>query len=122
VDKKDWYCEKCKKDYFDRQSREMARDQEEKGFPPLTGTTKMVSWGLKIRMDLLKKVDYYRQTMSFADSAEEQRADRAFSLLMDRWCQETRAKWWIDHRRMTVKDIVQEMDSLAKGRVEEKKR
>jgi hypothetical protein len=118
VDKKDWYCENCKKDYFDRQAKAMTKDQGERGLPPLSGTRKMVSWALKIRLDMLKKVDYYRQTLRFDDPAAEARSNQGFSLLMDSWRSETGAKWWIDHRRMTVRDIVREMEALIAGEEE----
>ena len=110
VDKKDWYCEKCKKEYFKAKTERLTKDQKTAGFGELTGTDKMVSWAIKIRSDLLKKVDYLKSTLKFDDEAKKEASDKAFDMLFAQWQAETEAKWWIDHRNMTVRDITKQVE------------
>lgn len=105
VDKKDWYCEPCKKKYFAEQAEQRTKAQESSGFPQITGTDKMISWAVKIREDLLKKVDYLQKSLTFGGEAEKLASEKGFAGLFEEWRKETEAKWWIDHRNMTVRDI-----------------
>jgi hypothetical protein len=120
ADKKDWYCDNCKKAYFSAQTLTLLNEQMTKGFHDLTGTEKMVSWGVKIRGELLNKVDYLKKSLRFRTDDEKQRSDNAFELLFSEWREMTDAKWWIDHRSMTVRDISKRAaelgDSLKTGK------
>ena len=105
VDKKDWYCDKCKKEYYRAQSTELSAVSQAKGFEPLQGTRKMVDWAEKIRAELIGKVEYLKQSLKFDDDTQRQLSDNAFERFFSEWQAETGAKWWIDHRKMTVRDI-----------------
>ena len=115
VDKKDWYCEPCKNKYFAEQTEKLTRAQETTGFHPLTGTTKMVSWAVKIREDLIKKVDYLQKSLVFENEEKKQASERAFDGLMQEWQKETEAKWWIDHRTITVRDISRRVSEILES-------
>ncbi|MFO8049022.1 MAG: hypothetical protein R6U29_08320 [Desulfosudaceae bacterium] len=113
VDRKDWYCEACKKEYARRQTEKLTAAHESRGFPPLTGTRKMIVWAEKIRADMLNKADIWQERLTFADEASRTRHQQAFALLMREWQQRTEAKWWIDNRRMTVRDMARRVEQLA---------
>jgi hypothetical protein len=114
ADKKDWYCEPCKKKYFAEQARLRTLAQESSGFPQLTGTDKMVAWAVKIREDLMKKVDYLQKSLTFKDETEKKASEKGFAGLFEEWRKETSAKWWIDHRNMTVRDISKHVAEILK--------
>jgi hypothetical protein len=114
VDKKDWYCETCKKKYFAEQAELRTKAQASNGFPQIVGTEKMVSWAVKIREDLLKKVDYLQKSLTFGDEAEKQASEKGFARLLEEWRKDTDAKWWVDHRSMTVRDISKRIAELQK--------
>ena len=114
VDKKDWFCEECKQDYFKTQTEKLVQSQKNVGFGELTGTPKMVSWAVKIREDILKKVDYLEKSLKFNDKEQKSQSDQAFELLFKQWQKETEAKWWIDHRKMTVRDIANKIEENMK--------
>lgn len=118
VDKKDWYCEPCKKDYFARQAESLTKEHEGKGFSELSGTDKMVSWAVKIRSELINKVEYLKNSLTFSSDEEKEASDSAFNELFSEWHKQTKAKWWIDNRRMTVRDISMKVDEFKKGNAE----
>lgn len=105
VDKKDWYCDKCKNQYFEQQTAKLTESQKETGFPELEGTAKTISWGVKVRDELIKKVSYLKSSLNFATEDEKILSDSAFDQFMREWQEITTAKWWIDNRRMNVKNI-----------------
>jgi hypothetical protein len=105
VDKKDWYCERCKKAYFRKQADDLSKAQQEIGFPTLTGTEKMTTWAEKIRAELIGKVNYLRGSLKFATDAEKNLSEQAVTQFLAEWQTQTQAKWWIDHRQMTVREI-----------------
>ena len=105
VDKKDWYCEKCKQKYFDEQTIKLTNEQQAIGFPELNGTQKMISWAVKIRGELIGKVDYLKKSLKFETQEDKHQTEEAFNRFFIEWQQEIQAKWWIDNRRMTVRDI-----------------
>ncbi len=112
VDKKDWYCEKCKKEYFKNQTDKLSKKSEAIGFQALTGTLKMVSWAEKIRSELINKVDYLKKSLTFETEEEKDLSDKTFDLFFREWQKKTTAKWWIDHRKMTVRDISKRISEL----------
>lgn len=105
ADKKDWYCDKCKKQYFKEQTQALSDAHKSIGFPELQGTAKMISWAEKIRAELINKVNYLKDSLTFADEAEKKVSDAAFEEFLNRWKARTDAKWWIDNRKITVRDI-----------------
>lgn len=114
VDKKDWYCDTCKKDYFDKKTQSLLNEHKEKGYPELKGTAKTVSWAVKIRGELINKVDYLKQSLTFDSDEVKELSEKAFQAFFQEWQEETRAKWWIDNRRMTVRDISLKIEELKK--------
>ena len=114
VDNKNWYCEPCKKRYFEKQRVEMAEINAEKGFPELTDTPKRISWAEKIRTELINKVDFLRQSLVFTDDSQKKTSDQAFQLFLREWQQESKAKWWIDRRNTTVRDISKRINEITK--------
>lgn len=115
VDKKDWYCEKCKKEYFTKQSKKLSQAHQAIGFPELNGSWKMVSWAEKIRAELIGKVDYLRKSLKFENDDQKERSGKAFDIFFKEWQQKTEAKWWIDHRKMTVRNISQRVAELSES-------
>jgi len=115
VDKRDWYCDKCKKEYFRKQTEELSKAHQDIGFPPLTGTNKMISWAEKIRSELINKADYLQKSLSFDSREARQRSDAAFERFLTEWQARTTAKWWIDNRRMTVMDISKRIKTLSES-------
>lgn len=113
VDKRDWYCDKCKKAYFSKQTETLSKAHQDIGFPVLTGTDKMVSWGEKIRAELINKVNYLQQSLSFESEEAKQQSKRAFASFFKEWQKQATAKWWIDNRRMTVMDISKQVKKLG---------
>jgi len=105
ADKKDWYCDQCKKEYFRKQTHALSKAHKDIGFPELNGSEKMISWAEKIRSELINKVNYLKESLTFTSDSEKKISHTAFEEFFSRWQTETEAKWWIDNRRMTVKDI-----------------
>ncbi len=115
VDKKDWYCEKCKKEYFGRQTAKLVKAHQAIGFSELEGTRKMVSWAEKIREELINKVDYLKKSLQFENEDERELSGKAFDLFFKEWQEKTEAKWWIDHRKMTVRDISKRVAAISES-------
>ena len=115
VDKKDWYCEKCKKEYFEKQTRKLTDEHKGIGFNELSGTQKMVSWAVKIRSDMLNKVKYLQDSLRFDNDQDKERSDRAFVSFLEEWQAITDAKWWIDHRTMNVRDISKRIEEIIQS-------
>ena len=115
VDKRDWYCDKCKKAYFSEQTEKLSRAHQEIGFPELTGTAKMISWAEKIRAELINKANYLKESLSFESEEARQQSDRAFEMFFGEWQKESKAKWWIDNRRMTVMEISKQVKRLGES-------
>ena len=105
VDKKNWYCDPCKQDYFAKLASKLAEANQDLGFPELEGTPKRISWAEKIRAELINKVDFLQKSLSFNTEQEKEESDTAFNLFLTDWKKETDAKWWIDNRNTTVRDI-----------------
>lgn len=105
VDKKDWYCEKCKKEYLNKQTAELSESQKQSGFCELEGTVKRIAWAVKIRKDLMNKVNYLKSSLKFETENEKMISDQAFDIFIKEWKTLKDAKWWIDHRNMNVRDI-----------------
>ena len=115
VDKRDWYCDKCKKSYAASQTEKLTQAHQAIGFPELTGTRKMINWAEKIRAELINKVNYLRDNLQIEDEAEQAVSAQAFEKFFEEWRLETTAKWWIDNRRMTVRDISTRVAELAES-------
>jgi len=115
VDKRDWYCEKCKKEYAASQTSKLAREHQAIGFSELTGTRKMITWAEKIRAELINKVNYLKDSLRIEDEAEKALSEKGFELLFKEWQAETTAKWWIDNRKMTVRDISRRVFELTES-------
>jgi len=113
VDKRDWYCDKCKKAYADNQTAKLSLAHRAIGFPELTGTRKMITWAEKIRAELINKVKYLQESLQIEDADEQEISRQAFDQFYDEWRQETAAKWWIDNRKMTVREISLRVAALA---------
>ena len=113
VDKRDWYCEKCKKSYAASETEKLSRAHQAIGFPELAGTRKMITWAEKIRAELINKVNYLKESLRIEDEEEQALSDKAFEQFFQEWRAETAAKWWIDNRKMTVRDISSRVGELA---------
>jgi len=113
VDKRDWYCEKCKKDYAASQASKLSSAHQKLGFPELTGTRKMINWAEKIRAELINKVKYLKESLRFEDASEKAVSEKAFEQFFEEWRARATAKWWIDNRRLTVRDISKRVAELA---------
>jgi len=114
VDKKYWICETCKTAYAGEQTTKHTAAQQKLGFPELQGTPKQIIWALKIRAELINKVDYLKNSLTFENDDEKKQSETAFNLFLNQWQQETSAKWWVDHRKMTVRDISNGIDKFMK--------
>jgi hypothetical protein len=119
VDKKDWYCDKCKKAYLDRQTAELTESQKESGFCELEGTAKRIAWAVKIRKELINKVNYLKSSLKFETENEKMVSDQAFDIFIKQWQALKDAKWWIDHRNMNVRDISLKIKEISQT-IEEK--
>ena len=115
VDKKDWYCETCKNEYFQAQTIELSTASQAMGFSQLKGTLKMVAWAEKIRSELIGKTEYLKKSLKFDNTTHRQVTDTAFKQFYKEWQAETSAKWWIDHRKMTVRDISKKLAEITAG-------
>jgi len=113
VDKKDWYCEKCKKEYFRKETSKLTEAHRELGFSELEGSSKMISWAEKIRAELINKVNYLQNSLSFESDLDKKVSDEAFQAFFQEWQANTEAKWWIDRRKMNVRDISTEIGRLS---------
>ena len=113
ADKKDWYCEKCKKEYFSKQTEKLIRAQQAIGFPELKGSQKMVSWAVKIRADLMNKADYLKKSLKFENDDERELSEKAFERFFEEWHEKTDAKWWIDRRKMSVQAISKRVEEIS---------
>ena len=113
VDKRDWYCAKCKKSYAASETEKLSRAHQAIGFPELTGTRKMITWAEKIRAELINKVKYLKDSLRIEDEDEKALSEKAFEQFLEDWRGETAAKWWIDNRKMTVRDISRRTAELA---------
>lgn len=115
VDKKDWYCEKCKKEYFSKQTEKLTKAQQTIGFPELKGSRKMVSWAVKIRAELMNKADYLKKSLKFENDDERELSDKAFERFLKEWQEKTDAKWWIDQRKMSVQGISKRVEEISES-------
>ncbi|MCP3871609.1 MAG: hypothetical protein GY699_00420 [Desulfobacteraceae bacterium] len=115
VDKKDWYCETCKNEYFEKQTAKLAKSHAEIGFPELNGTPKRISWAEKIRAELINKVDFLKKSLVFNDDKEKEISDMAFNLFLQEWQKETDAKWWIDNRNKNVRAISDRIKEITES-------
>ncbi len=113
VDKRDWYCDKCKKDYAASETEKLSQAHQAIGFPELAGTRKMITWAEKIRAELINKVNYLKESLRIEDEDEKALSEKAFDQFFQEWRGETAAKWWIDNRKMTVRDISRRVGELA---------
>lgn len=113
VDRKDWYCEKCKSAYFKKQTAELTEAHQAIGFPGLKGTEKQVSWGEKIRAELINKVDYLRKSLIFDTVEDENLSHKAFETFFREWHEKKDAKWWIDQRRMNIRDMSNRIEEIT---------
>jgi len=115
VDKKYWYCEKCKKEYFKKQTAELVEEHQVIGFSELEGSQKMVSWAVKIRGEMISKVDYLKKSLKFENDGAKALSDKAFEMFLREWQEKTDAKWWVDHRRMNVRDISKRVEEIKES-------
>ncbi|MBW1893909.1 MAG: hypothetical protein JRI91_09475 [Deltaproteobacteria bacterium] len=115
VDKKYWYCEKCKKEYFKKQTAELVEEHQAIGFADLEGSQKMVSWAVKIRGEMISKVDYLKKSLKFENDGAKALSDKAFEMFLREWQEKTDAKWWVDHRRMNVRDISKRVEEIKES-------
>lgn len=115
ADKKDWYCETCKKEYFSKQTEKLIRAQEAIGFPELKGSQKMISWAVKIRAELMNKADYLKKSLKFENDNERELSEKAFAKFFKEWQEKTDAKWWIDRRKMSVQAISKRIEELSES-------
>ncbi|MFH2066271.1 MAG: hypothetical protein ABIK15_13810 [Pseudomonadota bacterium] len=115
VDKKTWFCEKCKKEYFDKRTTQLTNEHKNVGFQEITGTSKMVSWAVKIRADMLNKVRYLQESLTFDSHEAKEKSERAFEMFLSEWQAQTEAKWWIDHRNMNVRDISKRIGEISQA-------
>jgi hypothetical protein len=81
VGNKDWYCKTCTAEYLDKQTSKLTKAHASMGFPPLKGTPKRISWAEKIRAELLNKVNFLKERLTFDDPKAKKASDRAFNLL-----------------------------------------
>jgi len=112
VDNKYWFCDACKKEYSKKQTEKMTGEHQTLGFPGLDGTPKMVSWAVKIRGEMINKANYLKQSLTFGSDDEKVLSDGAFELLFKEWQGRTEAKWWIDNRKMNVRDISKRIEEI----------
>ncbi|HJO62409.1 MAG: hypothetical protein QF888_07495 [Desulfobacterales bacterium] len=115
TDKKDWYCEKCKKEYFSKQTEKLTRAQQAIGLSELKGSQKMVSWAVKIRAELMNKADYLKESLKFENDDERELSGKAFERFFKEWQGKTDAKWWIDRRKMSVQDISKRVEEISES-------
>jgi hypothetical protein len=113
VDKKNWYCDSCKKEYFEQQTAKLTKSHAEIGFSALEGTPKRISWAEKIRAELIHKVDFLKESLKFSKDKEKETSDMAFHLFLLEWQKQTDAKWWVDNRRTTVRDISDKIKEIT---------
>jgi len=113
VDKKDWYCDKCKKQYFEKQTSELSKAHKNIGFSELKGSVKMISWAEKIRAELINKVNYLKDRLTFKNEDEKSLSEKAFKKFFAQWQKKTEAKWWIDNRKITVRDISNQISAIS---------
>jgi len=113
VDKKDWYCDACRKEFGRQQTAKLSEAHREIGLPELTGTPKMLTWAEKIRAELINKVNYLKQSLKYETASEKNLSEKAFTLFFQEWQTKTEAKWWIDNRKMTVRDISSRISDIS---------
>jgi len=113
VDKKDWYCDACRKEFGRQQTAKLSKAHQEIGLPVLTGTAKMLTWAEKIRAELINKVNYLKQSLTHSNVSAKDLSDESFALFFQEWRTKTTAKWWIDNRRMTVRDISKRLSEIS---------
>lgn len=113
VDKKDWYCAACRKEFGRQQTAKLSKAHQEIGLPELTGTAKMLTWAEKIRAELINKVNYLKQSLKHDTASEKELSEKVFTLFFQEWQTRTEAKWWIDNRKMTVRDISNRLAEIS---------
>jgi hypothetical protein len=113
VDKKDWYCDACRKEFGRQQTAKLSEAHRSIGLPELTGTAKMLTWAEKIRAELINKVNYLKQSLKHDTASEKDLSEKAFALFFQEWQAKTEAKWWIDNRKMAVRDISNRISDIS---------
>lgn len=114
VDKKEWFCDSCKNNYLKAKTEKKAEEQKKIGFSLLTGTPKTISWGTDIRAQMINKANYLKNSLSFENDSEQTFSDKAFEIFFQEWQEHTDAKWWIDNRKMNVRDISLRLEEIKK--------
>ncbi len=112
VDKKEWYCKNCKDEFFDNQTKILFDKHKTLGFTELNGTQKMISWAEKVRGEMLNKLKYYRESLSFDKDELKALSDKTIDLFLKEWQKESEAKWWIDNRRINIRDISKRLKEI----------
>jgi hypothetical protein len=56
--------------------------------PKISGTSKSISWAVKIRAELINKVDYLKSSLKFNNDIQKEKSDLVFGLFLEEWQQE----------------------------------
>lgn len=64
---------------------------------------------------MLNKVNFLRERLVFDDEKEKEISERGFNLLLQEWQGHTDAKWWVDNRKMTVRDISDSVEKITRS-------
>ncbi|MBW1822914.1 MAG: hypothetical protein JRI92_14495 [Deltaproteobacteria bacterium] len=75
----------------------------------------MVSWAEKIRAELISKVDYLRKSLKFENDDEKELSGKVFGIFFKEWQEKTEAKWWIDHRKLIVRNISKRVAEISES-------
>ncbi|MCP3925671.1 MAG: hypothetical protein GY714_24145 [Desulfobacterales bacterium] len=105
VDNKHWFCDKCKKDFFSKQTAELQEKNTLKGFLELEGSDKSISWAEKLRSEMMNKFEIYKQTVTHQSDEDKELFEKANEIFLSEWFATKDAKWWIDNKKMNVRDM-----------------
>jgi hypothetical protein len=114
VDNKYWFCNKCKKDYFSKETLKFQESNTVKGFGPLEGVEKSISWAEKIRFEMINKFELLKQTITYKSDEEKEIYEKAFDIFLKEWFVISDPKWWIEKKRMNVRDITLRVEEIKK--------
>ncbi len=118
-----WYqntasCPDCYKKEIEKQNEQKNRSFD---LPPLKGSEKQISWGNKIRLEMIEPIlkgNEAQIRMIRSSTKQDEDTKKAvidfFNQVIEWIKNQDKASWWIDRRMKAWKDIVNEAFEFAK--------
>jgi len=105
----------CSECYKTQQAAAAAEKTAAWELPELTGTPKQIAWAEKLRADRFEEMDNAAKKVGKASAAEAAAADARVARFTNWLKGQTEAKFWIDNRDRTKKELALMWMEIEKG-------